>query len=216
MTNDDIYHFDLQNKMACDFQNKDFLQHALENSNHFLDLVLQSLTTWAYKEEPSGRHLNTAFIHSCPSYHRRHSRHDLYHVENLGRLTQALEKAICRHARENTEWWKENEPKLKTSNLLIFRYFLIKPYSKFPENYADGISTLLTNPELLRYGHLDYELGRLMQVSYFVLPESIQLKNQQIILSLYKDDDWRELNGCVDELPIWVYRKQYYYLCGYQ
>lgn len=214
VTNESISRFELQRQLDCNFQNENILQQALKNSNHFLALVLQSLTTWAYREKSIGKYLNTAFVHSCPSYNRMHSQSEypFSSSADLGSLLQALEAAIYHHAKEETSWWQENEPQLRNSNLSIILYFLITPYSEFSEKYADGISTLLTNPELLRYGHLDYELGELMQVSYPALSEQSQLKNQKIILSLYENNEWRELHGYVDELPLWVYRNQYYYL----
>ncbi|MDD5391757.1 MAG: ATP-binding protein [Thiothrix sp.] len=211
VTNRGISHFELGRQLDCKFRDKNFLEKHLEKSSHFLDLVLSSLELWAYSEEPRNRELNSAFIDSCPSYDRRHSRQDLYHSDDLAVLLQALENAIHTHASENTAWWKTNKSRLRDSSLLIFLYFLIKPYSDSPESHADGISALLTNAEFFRYGRLDYEIGQLMQTSYFLLPEIAQLENQRIILGLYNGDDWvgyQENN----EPPQWVYRKRYNYL----
>ncbi|CAA6810026.1 MAG: Unknown protein [uncultured Thiotrichaceae bacterium] len=210
VTNEGVSRFELGRQLDCGFRDKSFLVKHLGSSDQFLDQVLDSFEIWAAREEPRTRQLNSAFIDSCPSYERRHSGHDLYDSNDLRSLLKALESAIHTHAITGTEWWQANELRLRNANLLVFLYFLIKPYFDSPERHVDGISTLLTDTDFLRYGQLDYEIGQLMQMSYFILPEIVQRENQQIILNLYDREDWIESqeNG---EPPEWVHRGRYHY-----
>lgn len=210
VTNKEVLRFELDGQLDCDFQDKVFLQQSLEKSSHFLDLVLKDLEIWAYREELRDRPLNTAFLHNCPSYNHRHGQSD--YSADLGALLKAIEAALYSHAKAGSSWWQANEPQLRTSNLVIILYFLIKPYSEFSERHVNGICALLTNSNLLRYGHLEHELGQLMQAIYYFLPEDIQLQNQRYILNLYHDEVWQEQHGYIDELPQWVCRKRYNYL----
>ena len=69
-------------------------------------------------------------------------------------------------------------------------YFLAQAYKENPEANVDGMASLLTDAELLRYGHIGHELGELIQTGYHLLPPEIQEINQKGILGLYAEEDW--------------------------
>lgn len=66
---------------------------------------------------------------------------------------------------------------------------------------------LLSDKELLRFGHLENELGELIGASFHLLPATDQEACQKVILSLYEEEKWGE-----EGRPRWVDKLIYDYL----
>lgn len=149
------------------------------------------------------------------SWEIRHSQRDIHPCDNINILLDDVEKALKHRVRQNKAWWIENETRLRNSQELAIRYFVIKAYkeniryshsikfwifildinclagalflSQFFKAYICGVESLLQDDELFRHSDLSYELGELMQMAYPKISESTQTANQAMILSLYSE-----------------------------
>ncbi len=209
----DIKRFDIGKKLHCNthvFHDKEFLKKRLTCSDWLLDTALKTIEEWATKEEgySPARRLRSNFLYSL-SWECRHSRHDVHHAGDLEILLNGIEHALKHHAGANDDWdwWQRNEPQLRYAREETLLYFLAVAYKENPEANVDGMSSLLTDAELLRYGHIEHELGEMIQAGYHLLSPETQETNQNIILGLYSDENW---DG--QEIPIWVHHAIYNYL----
>lgn len=206
-----IRRFDIGKKLHCDphvFHDKEFLRNRLIRSDWLLDVAINTLEEWATKDDgySSTRRLRSTFLYSS-SWEYRHSHNDIHSADGLIVLLAGIEHAFKHHARANDDWWRRCEPQLRTVREETLLYFLTQAYKENPEANVDGMASLLTNAELLRYGHIEHELGELIQKGYHLLPPEVQEINQKGILRLYAEEDWRG-----EDVPPWVHRAIYDYL----
>jgi len=212
----DVGHHDTQrlsfgNKLHCrphDFHNKDFLKGRLACSDEFLSLAVNTIEDWATRGEhyPSTHQLRSVFLHSS-SWERRHSQRDTHHTDAIAVLLDGIEHAFEHRSKVNDVWWQEHESQLRCTCEETLRYFLAKAYTVNSEANVSGIAALLADAELLRYGHIEYELGELIQAGYHLLSYESQEANQRVILDLYKDEDWSK-----EDMPQWAFKNIYEYL----
>lgn len=207
----DVRRFNISKKLHCAphvFHYKEFLNDRLIHSDWLLDIAINTLEEWATKDSiySSKHRLSSAFLYNS-SWEYRHSHRDMHPADDLTVLLAGIEHAIKHHAQANDEWWKRREPQLRSSREVTLLYFLVQAYRENPETNVDGIVHLLTDAELLRYGHIEHELGELIHVGYHLLSSEAQETNQQTVLKLYED----EVRG-EEGMPSWVCRVIYDYL----
>jgi ATPase family associated with various cellular activities (AAA) len=189
------------------FHKDDFLEVRLCQSDTLLDLVLDELESWSATRYGEGR-LYSNFLHNT-SWVGRHSSNDFLPCDDLNILLDAVEKALKHRFRLNNAWWLENESRLRNSQELAIRYFIIEAYK---ENICDscsisGVESLLQDQLLFRHTDLSSELGELMYIAYPKLSESAQEGNQTMILLLVS-----EMKEYEKEYSFDVYR-DLFYLC---
>lgn len=188
----EVFRGDMKEKLHCaphDFHVESFLGKRLIDSQMLLEKTVLSLSAWEEKSsyDPIQSPFYSAFMNDS-SWMRCHSKGVLHSVDGLSQLLDSIEKAFVHHAKRNTAWWKLHEPELRNSNVEVLRYFLINAYIENPAMNVDGMATILTDKQLLRYGHLNYELGMLTQAAYHLLDPIVQERNQKLVLDLYMDE----------------------------
>jgi len=176
--------------------------------------VLDELESWSadsaakYGEDT----LHNEFLRYT-SWQIRHSQCDIHPYDNINALLDGVEKALKHRVRQNKTWWTENEARLRNSQELAIRYFVIEAYKenicyshsiKFWTLILDGVESLLQDSELFRSSDLTHELGELMRMAYPKISESVQVANQTMILSLLSER--REYEK---EHSFWVYHDLY-------
>jgi len=207
----DIGGFDIGKKLHCAphvFHDKEFIQDRLIHSDWLLDIAINTLEEWSTKDGiySSKHRLRSAFLYNS-SWEYRHSQHDMHHADDLTVLLAGIEHAIRHHAQAKDDWWKRRELQLRSTREVTLLYFLVQAYKENPEANVDGMAHFLTDAELLRYGHLEHELGELIQAGYHLLPSKVQETNQRTVLKLYED----EVRG-EEGKSLWVCRVIYDYL----
>ncbi len=178
------------NELHCeshDLSNKDFLKEHLIKSEEFLDIVLNSLLDWVEKSQYWKEGGLTSKLLEHTSIPSNISYASSTYIKNIPILIKIVEETILNHAKINTEWWTKKEIKLRKSNELGIRYFLIKAYMENIEFHLDGISTQLLDKELLESGRLNYELGLLINKSFHLLQEQIQDDIITVIENLFSE-----------------------------
>lgn len=214
INNEDLTKWNLGDKLHCEphkFHDEKFLSERLLQSDDLLTMALNDLEQWSIAEDCySTKHeLRSVFLHET-SWQKQHSRHDVDHVDALRILLYGIEDALKYQSRQNSAWWQQNEPHFRASKEMSIRYFFIQAYKESIEYNLSGIETQLVDTDLLRYSHLEYELGELMQMAYPYLPVNVQLANQDAIASLYADETWGDEGPpewCYEnlcELYIWI------------
>jgi len=205
----DIKSYDVGKKLHCEphvFHEKEFFLNRMLYSEWLLDTATNALEEWATSDSAiSARYQRMTFLHSS-SWEYSHCHYDMHPADAFTIFLSAVEHAFKHHARKNDEWWRRREPELRSSQEEVLLYFLIQAYKENPEANIDGMSALLTNEKLLRYGHIEHELGELIRTGYHLLTPEIQETNQKAILALYDEKNWSA------EVTIWDYRPIYNYL----
>jgi hypothetical protein len=184
---EDVCPMILADKLRCmphNFHNDDFLELRFCQSDTLLTLVLDELESWTAARYEEDR-LHSEFLRYT-SWVIRHTRNSILPCHNLNILLDAVEKAVKHRVHKNNTWWRENESRLRNSQELAIRYFVIEAYK---ENFCDsyfscGVESLLQDEELFRKSDLSYELGKLMHMAYPKISEAAQEANQKMILSL--------------------------------
>ncbi|KPA15889.1 ATPase, AAA-type, core domain protein [Candidatus Magnetomorum sp. HK-1] len=198
----------VSNALLCEkhhFHDENFFKNRLVNSTLLLNMAISSLEKWC-SQETSLHHFKTSFLYNS-SWKNHHTKFDMEFADSLTILLNNIEQAIIKHAQSNSSWWKLNEPKLRFSHDVVILYFLINAYQTNPEMNISGIGSLITDKILLRFGNIDYELGKLIQQTYHILSSEIHILNQRVILDLYAEEDWGS-----DGPPEWVLKIRYDYL----
>lgn len=188
------------------FFKKEFLSERLCASSRLLDLALGWLLDWS--EARGGSSSQHTLIDHLLDYTSWGTIHDegLRSHEALHELLEGVELSVKAHAEANDQWWQANESQLRQCLEEGILYILLQGYLANPEQNIDGIEELIQHKELFRYGQMEYELGQLMNQTYPLLSEEGGQASQEMILSLYSEEDF-------DELSVeFVNRKKYNYL----
>jgi len=211
LSSEDMTKWNIGQKLHCDehdFHQKNFLEQRMLTSEYLLDLALNDLQKWAeacvidYERERNRRPFSI-FL-SETSWSQTHHQLDHHHADSLTILFHIVEQVLKHHSRENTAWWQVNEPQLRQSWEESITYLLLLAYQENPEVNIAGIAFLLTDKNLLRYGRLKYEMGKLAGASFHLLNDLNQEFFQRAVLSLYDDEDW--------EKERWIQQEKYNYL----
>lgn len=205
---EDLTKWDLGDKLHCEphkFHDEKFLAERLLQSDTLLTIALSGLERWclAGKSYSTKHELRSAFLHKT-SWEALHSHRDIDHVDALKILLYGIEDALKSQSQQNSVWWQNHELQFRASKEVSIRYFLIQAYQENIECNLSGIEVQLVDLTLLRYSHLEYELGELMQRAYPYLSDGVQLANQHAISSLYADEEWGD-----EGPPRWYFKKLY-------
>jgi hypothetical protein len=191
---EDVHSCYLRNKLRCqphEFHQENFLADRLNQSNILLTLVLDEIEDWS-----------ELLYHT--SWGSRHSQGVIHHVDSLTFLLSSLESALKFRASKNDAWWQTNEPRLRTIEIDVIRYFVTEAYKENIEANIPGIENQLQNENLFRWNRVKYELGELMNIAYPYISESVRVANQAIIFSLCSERKKYE-----EELSCWAYHEFY-------
>lgn len=166
---------------------------------------MDSIDKWT--ENDKNRYLLTLSLHDT-SWELRHSSPGMIHsADNLTELLYSIEKAFKHLVLNNDAWWQKNEPRLRNTDDLVIRYFVIQAYKENIEANIPGIEFQLLDEELLNKSDLIDEIGELMQIACPLISPEVRIKNQEIILSWIPIDDNNEklyvIKVCYDYL-IWI------------
>lgn len=210
VSSENVSRWNLADKLHCmphDFHEDNFLEMCLCQSDILLILVLDELERWsAISAARYGKNrLHGEFLHNT-SCEIKHSSRDMHPYSDINALLNAVEKALKYRVRHNKTWWLENETRLRNSQELAIRYFVIEAYK---DNICAGyliygVECLLQDEELFRHSDLSYEIGKLMHMAYPKISESVREANQTMILSLLSER--REYE---EESSFWIYRDLY-------
>ncbi|MGD2184335.1 NACHT domain-containing protein [Lusitaniella coriacea] len=214
-----IERYDLDNNLRCMpylFHENNFLESRLCQSDHLLDLVLNNLESWSatIATQYGINGLYEGFLHST-SWAIKHSQGDVHSCLSLNILLDGVEEALKYRARHNNTWWLENESRLRSSQELAIRYFVIEAYkenirysrsikfwigilninclagtlflSQFFNASIFGFESLLRDETLFQDDSLYHELCELMLMAYPKISESAREANQTIILALISE-----------------------------
>jgi hypothetical protein len=190
-----------------DFHDAKFLKKRLQKSELLLGLAVNSLIGWSKKEgRSSDFHSFSDYFLMDSSWRYTHNKHDMYSADGISILLSYVESALKVHARHDTTWWKDNELRIRGVREFGFMYLLTLCYKENPEMNIEGIASLLTDKELLRFGKIEFELGSLANSTYHFLSEEVAAENQELVMALYaeKGEEISESD--------WVNRKRYDYL----
>lgn len=210
---EDVVTYRMDGKLRCephDFINKDFLQNRLACSAELLSIAIETLIKWSEVKRNyySASGFTSVFLNNS-SWHRTHSQHDMYSLHSHECLLNGIEAALKSHSKENSDWWKSNEPILRESRELTFQYFLLEAYKQNIQENIAGIEQTLISAGLFRDSNLRYELGLLMQATYPHISSQTQEHNQKTIMALYAGEDseegtpeWRSEK--IYQLLIWI------------
>ena len=187
-------------KLNCrkhDLLNEDFLEKRLKNSDILFGSAMDYLLQFSQDFNPEeGRYPFESSLLDSTSYNRRHTNWDHRHQESIHEFLDAIESAMKFRATTNDSCWKKYEPRLRNSRELGVQYLLCETYLTNIPDHLEGIEHQLTNGKLLRYGHLEYELGMLTAKAYPLLSYKVQEDHQRLLLELYDDVkdkyDWTE------------------------
>jgi hypothetical protein len=205
---EDLQYRDLNRKLRCsasNFRQENFLQERLCQSDCLLTLVLDSIDKW--RENDKNRYLLTLSLHDT-SWELRHSSPGMIHsADDLTELLYSIEKALKHRVLNNDAWWQENEPRLRNTDDLVIRYFVIQAYKENIEANIPGVEFQLLDEELLNKSDLRDEIGELVQMACPLISPEVRFKNQEIILSWIPTEDNDEkpyvIKVCYDYL-IWI------------
>jgi hypothetical protein len=190
-----------------DFHEAKFLKKRLQESEVLLGLAVDSLIGWSNKEgRLSELHSFSDYFLMDSSWRYTHNKHDMYSADGINTLLSYVESALKFHARQHSSWWKSNENRIREAREFGFMYLLTLCYDENPEKNIDGIAALLTDKDLLRFGRMEFELGRLANSTYHLLSEEVAVENQSLVLALYAEE------GGDDSEPDWINRRRYDYL----
>jgi len=195
-----------------DFHRDDFLVDQLKQSDELLTNVIRQVEEWG----------QTLRRDSTTSPYNRgnliHTRWDLLRSDNdyglanpTKRFHYALEDALKHHARENTDWWRENEPMLRVSDDLGIRYMVIQSYRANPAENLSGIEVQVCDTDFHLYSDMNHEIGCLMQEAFPFLSQGVRARSQKSVLGLsnevdlFRDDEttgWvKMIYDCLNRVP---------------
>jgi len=182
---------DISNRLRLkphELHQENFLAERLKQSDEMLSLVLSSLERWSNNSGAGYRKstLRTGFLWDT-SWKLEHNEHEAHYVNDLSILLDSLEDALKHRSRQHNEWWRLNEPYLRTIQDAALRYLVIQAYKKNVQTNLPGIESQLQDKELLNRDELNYVLGELMRMAYPYISDSVQTANQTMILSLCAD-----------------------------
>jgi hypothetical protein len=189
-------------KLNCqrhDLLNEGYLENRLKYSDIFfgcaMDYILQFSQDCVPEDDPYPFESN---LLDATSYNRRHTNYDILPHDSIHEFLDAVESAMKMRAQSNDPCWKAYETRLRVSRELGVRYLLCETYLSNIPDHVDGIEEQLMDSELLRRGHLEYELGVLAAKAYPYISSRVQEEHQRLLIGLYDDlenkYDWIERN----------------------
>ena len=182
---EDLYHWNLRDKLRCtpdQFYADNFLDNRLSQSDVLLDLAIKSLKEW------SSKYTFSDFLQQTSWKFKHSSIGSMHSVDGLSSLLRSVEFGLKHRAKQNDNWWKTNEPFLRTAKEEFIQYFMIQVYEENIDANIIGIESKLRDKELFEISELRYELGELIKFAYPSISDLARHANQKIILSLYSEE----------------------------
>ena len=183
---EDLQYADLSHKLRCqssNFHKDSFLKERLCQSNALLTLALNTIEKWINETNRSSLSIRIS-LYDTSCYGSAS-----YSSSNIKLLLCSIERALCYRALNNDTWWQKHEPRLRTTDDLVIRYFVIQAYKKNIQANVSGIEFQLQDEKLLGKANLKDKLGELMQIAYPLISPEVRLKNQEIVLSWIPTED---------------------------
>ncbi len=214
ISDDEIMKFDFDNKLHCqphEFGGKGekFLKQRMMESTVLLDLALGSVEKWS--QIRSARYgvtrigYRSGFLNDS-SYSDTHTQNDHQHIGSKRVLLDAVEAAILAHAKNHSEWWKNNRESLCFNHEGALVYFTVLAFISNPEANIDLIGRLLCDRNLLEF-ELSYELGTLIRTAFIHLDSHTQDSVMATIKALWEDESVKH-----DEARLWVLKQRAEYI----
>jgi len=180
-------------KLNCqkhDLLGKDYLEKRLKFSDVLFGCAMDYLLQFSQNFIPDNDHYPfESNLLDSTSYNRRHTAYDRLPHDSIHEFLDAVEVAMKFRAKNNDSCWKAYEPRLRASCELGIHYLLCETYLSNIPDHVEGIEKQLTNGELLRRGHIEYELGVLTAKAYPYISSSVQERHQRLLMGLYDDLD---------------------------
>lgn len=209
VSDNDLLEFRFDNKLRCHAHafgdpDENFMELRMVQSTVLLDLALESIERWSnvrasfYGETRTGYHYG--FLGET-SYNDEHSQVGFRHVDSANILLSAVEAAILHHARENSDWWRNNREYLCSSREGALVYFTALACTAYPVANLDLIGRMLCDRNLLEF-EISYELGTLIQSAFAFLDYSTQDAVMSSILRM------REEKLADKDNHFWVLKEQ--------
>ncbi len=147
----------------------DFLPKRMTQSDSLLALAVSAVNGWAdRRREQREKPWDDRFLHST-SYTHRHTRHERHYVEPSNVLFGAIEMACMDHAARRSQWWVENEVRLRQSADGALRYIALRAYTEHPGSNLPAIVSVLRDEETFPEPRFRYEVNELIRASITLL-----------------------------------------------
>jgi len=187
-------------KLNCqnhDLLNDEYLEQRLNHSDLLFGEAIEYLLQFSrdFNFEGDRYPFESNLLYET-SYNRRHTNYDLHPHDSIHEFLDAVESAMKMRAKKNDHCWKKYEPRLRVSRELGVRYLLCETYLFNISDHIDGIEHQLIDGELLRYGHLEYELGVLASEAFPYISQTAQEQYQRLVFGKY--DDLEDKSGWVE------------------
>lgn len=208
LTDEDVLQHRLDNKLRCQphefgSRNENFLQQRMMQSSFLLDFALDSIEYWSHIQESQYGETRIGYRYgflSDTSYEKIHSQRDIYHVDSMNALFDAVEVGVLHHAKTHSDWWQKNGERLCFNYEGALLYFGILACTESPEANIDLIGRMLCDRNLLEF-ELSYELGGLIQSVFKFLTTSVQDRVMANILTVCNE-------YVTEESSLWKLRAQ--------
>ncbi|WP_269620260.1 hypothetical protein [Zhongshania sp. BJYM1] len=189
-------------KLNCqrhDLLNEGYLENRLKQSDILFGCAMEYILQFSQGFVPEDDHYPfESNLLDATSYNQRHTNYDMLPHDSIHEFLDAVESAMKIRAQSNDPRWKEFETRLRVSRELGVRYLLCETYLFNIPDHIEGIEGQLIDSELLRYGHMEYELGMLASRAYPYISHTAQEQHQRLLIGLYDDledgYDWIERN----------------------
>lgn len=209
VTDQDLLEYRFDKKLRCNAHefgdgDENFIRQRMEQSGTLLGLAVESIERWSnirasrYGETHRGHRYG--FLGET-SYEDAHSRRDIRHADNMDVLLDVVEAAVLHHAKENSDWWRNNRERLCFNQEGSLVYFAILACTASPEANADLIGGMLCDSQMVESA-LSYELGTLAQSAFRLLEISVQDAVMANFLAAWHE----KVSG--ESLPSWILKRR--------
>lgn len=191
---DDVSLYNLNNKLHCQLHefgngNEKFLFDRMQESTKLLELAISAIERWSKIRCPDFGDVSIGYwagFLNKTSYRHSHEQNDIRSVDSIHILMNAVENAVVKNARDQSDWWKNNRERLCFSREGALLYFAIVACTKMPVGNYDVVGRMLSGKSLLE-SSLSFELGTLMQSTFLYLDAPVQDAIQAAVLDLHAD-----------------------------
>ena len=191
-----------------DFHTNTFLKDRICKSDQLLNLCLAAVEDWSshYSSYYAEKLFRDSFL-NFTSWVMKHERGDATIHAPLLELLSGIEYALITLSKSYDNWWQLSEPLLRKTLEAAIAYLMIRAYRANIENNGPRIMEFLERSDIFQNGHLDYELGELIQDAFPYMDNDFQERLQRKILGFSSKKE-----GVAEEQE-WVVRKIYEYVC---
>lgn len=176
------------------FGNEKLLTQLVESSPKFLSLIIEDLLNWIQERrqkhpERHAEYSSEEYLHST-SWEKKHNDYEVHHAGSFEILMTGVEEAIKKHARDNSDCWKGNAPKLAASQELGLIYLFVLACQEDVGGNIEIIESFLAENLRLLYGwRLDSEVWSLIHDASPYLSDAVLEMVQEAVISEVEKDD---------------------------